>query len=111
MSDERHDAVSRRAYELWQREGGEHGRHEDHWHRATRELTEESVDVPVNVTAPDGTTMPVATAVEEVGEEQQAPAKTPRKRAAAKPAVETDPVPPPASGVKPSAKPRKPKAK
>lgn len=38
MSDDRHARVSRRAYELWEQDGGEHGRHEDHWRQADLEL-------------------------------------------------------------------------
>jgi hypothetical protein len=122
MSDQRHDAVSRRAYELWEQEGGEHGRHEDHWHRAAREVEE-----GVNVTAPDGTTMPVATAVEAQGQAAQEPADSPAakptRRRAVKPAGEPADSPAAATpraakapakalpGEKTPAKPRKPKAK
>ena len=92
MSDDRHDRVSRRAYELWEQEGGEHGRHEDHWHRAHAEFQE-------SVAAPDGTTLTVpANTVEDTAE-----AKPARKRPAAKPAATT--------ADKSPAKPRKPKAK
>jgi hypothetical protein len=35
-----HDDISRRAYEIWQEHGGEHGRHDDHWAQAERELRE-----------------------------------------------------------------------
>ena len=38
MTDDRHAEVSRRAYELWEREGGEHGRHDEHWRQANLEL-------------------------------------------------------------------------
>ncbi len=75
MSDERHEAVSRRAYELWEQEGGEHGRHEDHWHRAAGEIGGGSGDVAV--TAPDGTTMDVAAAP------AKKPAAKPRAKAGA----------------------------
>lgn len=33
-------AISARAYELWEQSGGEHGRDQEHWHRAVRELRE-----------------------------------------------------------------------
>ncbi|MDB6092677.1 MAG: hypothetical protein JWM32_239 [Verrucomicrobia bacterium] len=33
------DAIAARAYELWQQSGSEHGRHEDHWYQAERELS------------------------------------------------------------------------
>ena len=42
MTDDRHEAVSRRAYELWEKEGGAHGRHEDHWHQAHDEIEAEA---------------------------------------------------------------------
>lgn len=91
MSDDRQTRVSRRAYELWEQEGGEHGRHEDHWHRANAEIEDD-----VAVVAPDGTTLIVpADATEGV-------AKPARNRAAPK-AVPAAPAAP--------AKPRKPKAK
>lgn len=32
------EEISRRAYELYEQRGGEHGRHEDDWHQAEREL-------------------------------------------------------------------------
>lgn len=97
MSDDRHDAVSRRAYELWQQEGGDHGRHEDHWQRASREIDEAA---PMG--APDGTTLAVAPSETDLADPE--PAKSPRKRASAQPAA-----PQPASTA--AAKPRKPRAK
>lgn len=120
MSDDRHDRVRRRAYELWEQQGGEHGRDQDHWHRASAEIDGAE---DVSVAAPDGTTMtmPVETTSDD--------AKPVRKRAAPKaPAAAGTPAapPPPASARKVSAvrapadkapagkapaKPRKPKAK
>jgi hypothetical protein len=32
--------VRRRAYQLWQESGEEHGQHDNHWHQATREYDE-----------------------------------------------------------------------
>lgn len=63
MSDQRHDAVSRRAYELWEKEGGGHGKHEEHWHQASREIGEQGQEQETeqatgpSTAAPDGTTM------------------------------------------------------
>lgn len=37
-------AISARAYDLWEREGSPHGRHEEHWHRARRELGADAGD-------------------------------------------------------------------
>lgn len=89
MSDDRHAKVSRRAYELWEQDGGEHGRHEEHWRQAALELEGGSGDAPVAATAddlaglprgdmpaPDGTTMTEPTPPPEV--------KPARKRAAPK---------------------------
>lgn len=115
MSDDRHAKVSRRAYELWEQGGGEHGRHEDHWHQANLELqggegeappahTQEEADASApgtdvvatadelaglprgDIPSPDGTTMTGPAAVQPG-----------RKRAASQ--AETSP------------KPRKPKVK
>jgi hypothetical protein len=90
MSDDRHAKVSRRAYELWEQGGGEHGRHDEHWHQANQELDAASEDAdaaPVIATgdelaglprgeipSADGTTMTEPTAP-----------KPARKRAAPKP--------------------------
>ncbi len=41
MTD-RENKIRQRAYGIWQEEGYPHGRAEDHWHRAAREVTEES---------------------------------------------------------------------
>ena len=86
MSDDRHAKVSRRAYELWEQGGGEHGRHDEHWHQANLELEGGSDDAaPVvatgdelaglphgDVPAADGTTLT-----------EPGPVKPARKRAAA----------------------------
>lgn len=61
MTDERHEKISRRAYELWEKDGGGHGRHDDHWHQAASEhdaegssaanaLPEEPADSPASPT-------------------------------------------------------------
>jgi len=42
MSEERHEKIQRRAYEIWQREGGLHGDHERHWHQAEMEIDREA---------------------------------------------------------------------
>lgn len=38
MDSDKTDRISRRAYELWEAEGRPHGKHDDHWHAAEREL-------------------------------------------------------------------------
>ena len=41
MRSDREERIRQRAYALWQSEGHRHGRHEDHWHRAEREIAAE----------------------------------------------------------------------
>ena len=41
MRSDREERIRRRAYAIWQSEGHAHGRHEDHWHRAEREIAAE----------------------------------------------------------------------
>ncbi|MGN8000164.1 DUF2934 domain-containing protein [Sphingomonas sp. 22176] len=41
MSDDREHKVRERAHAIWQREGEPHGRHDEHWHQANREIDEE----------------------------------------------------------------------
>ena len=41
MRSDRDERIKQRAYDLWQSEGHGHGRHEDHWHRAEREIAAE----------------------------------------------------------------------
>jgi hypothetical protein len=41
MRSDREERIKQRAYALWQSEGHGHGRHEDHWHRAEREIAAE----------------------------------------------------------------------
>jgi len=61
MSDEREQSIRRRAYELWEQGGGDHGRDQDHWHQASGEI-EGAGDAPApNAVAPDGTTFGDAT--------------------------------------------------
>jgi len=40
MSDERHHRIREEAYKLWQKEGQPHGRHDDHWAEAERQVNE-----------------------------------------------------------------------
>jgi hypothetical protein len=41
MTADRNARIQERAYRLWLEEGQPHGRHDEHWHRAERELIEE----------------------------------------------------------------------
>lgn len=36
-------AIQLRAYALWEDDGRPHGKHDEHWHRAKRELTDEQL--------------------------------------------------------------------
>lgn len=42
MDDERDEKIQRRAYEIWEREGGVHGDPEKHWHQAEAEIEREA---------------------------------------------------------------------
>jgi len=48
MGDERHEKIQKRAYQIWEREGG--GDPEHHWHRAEAEIDREA---PLPLTADD----------------------------------------------------------
>lgn len=41
MDDARLERIRRKAYELWELEGGAHGRHDDHWSEAERIVADE----------------------------------------------------------------------
>jgi hypothetical protein len=41
MSTELEERIRQRAYELWEREGSQHGNDQDHWHQAALEIEEE----------------------------------------------------------------------
>lgn len=43
MTDREHQ-IRERAYNIWEAEGYPHGRAEDHWHRAAREVAETGAD-------------------------------------------------------------------
>jgi len=46
MNPERLRRIEKRAYALWEAEGQPHGRHEEHWRRAAREIeTEETAGI------------------------------------------------------------------
>jgi len=40
------DRISRRAHEIWEREGQPHGRHDEHWARAQVEIEAEDATQP-----------------------------------------------------------------
>ena len=41
MQSDRHTRNKDRAYHIWLSEGRPHGKHDDHWHRAEREIAAE----------------------------------------------------------------------
>jgi hypothetical protein len=41
MRSDREERIKERAYALWLAEGRAHGKHQDHWHRAEREIAAE----------------------------------------------------------------------
>jgi Protein of unknown function (DUF2934) len=44
MNGKRDDRIRSRAYGIWEREGRPQGRHEHHWHQASREVEGEASD-------------------------------------------------------------------
>lgn len=44
------DRISRRAHEIWEREGQPHGRHDEHWVRAQAEIEAEDTARPITET-------------------------------------------------------------
>jgi hypothetical protein len=86
--DDREEKVRRRAYDIWEREGREHGRDKEHWRRATEEVepTSEAEARPDAAAsgAPEGAAAPGTTSGK-IGEAYQG---SQRKRARA--AAEAD---------------------
>lgn len=85
MSANPHEAIARRAYEIWEAEGHPHGRDREHWEQAAAELGD-SAPMPENFHSSD----PVASedAAEAAPEPAAAPKKAPVRRR--KPAAEAD---------------------
>lgn len=46
MPKTREERIRERAYAIWEREGGQHGRHDEHWQRAETEIGAERPTVP-----------------------------------------------------------------
>ena len=46
MNTEKQKRIEQRAYLFWEAEGQPHGRHEEHWHRAARQIETEE-DAPI----------------------------------------------------------------
>jgi hypothetical protein len=53
MTADRNARIEERAYHIWLEEGQPHGRHDEHWHRAERELIEEENRLRENSAATD----------------------------------------------------------
>jgi hypothetical protein len=100
MSSERKTSVEQRAYKIWEEEGRPHGRDQEHWHRAERDLAGRT----------DATKTPGASSVEATPETA---AKAKRKAApkSAKPAVSTAAKPARTNAAKPAKTAKAPKAK
>lgn len=50
MSDDKHDRIRQRAFEIWEQAGQPHGDHESHWHQAVQEIEAEdgpAIDAPL----------------------------------------------------------------
>ena len=45
MQSDRQQRINERAYHIWVAEGRVHGRHDEHWQRAEREIAEEELRV------------------------------------------------------------------
>jgi hypothetical protein len=45
MQSDRQERISERAYQIWLAEGRGHGRHDEHWQRAEREIAEEELRI------------------------------------------------------------------
>ena len=53
MTTDRNARIEERAYHIWLEEGQPHGRHDEHWRRAERELIEEENRLRENSAATD----------------------------------------------------------
>lgn len=91
MSANPHEAIARRAYEIWESEGHPHGRDREHWEQAAFELGDVT-PMPENFHSSD----PVAS-------EEAAPADEPAPADEAVPADEPAPKKAPARRRKPAA--------
>lgn len=99
MASGDHERIRRKAYEIWEKEGKPHGRHEDHWRAAhessdgAQDSSDRSEDAagltagqPRDATAQDDAAESVAADPEsgKPSKDKAAPVKAPKKAAAAK---------------------------
>jgi hypothetical protein len=98
MTNELEDRIRKRAYELWERDGAQHGKDQDHWHQAALEIEEEDRKAsrkPKRGKADQSEAMKAAEAaarahgfsLEEVAKDDEKPGK--KKRAASTASVES----------------------
>src|ERR1700692_2673706 len=83
MQSDRQQRMRQRAYQIWVAEGRGHGRHDEHWQRAEREIAEEELRIAAAIadraagTATSARRRPTA-----AGSEQAAATATGKSRAA-----------------------------
>ena len=81
--------IRERAYQIWEREGRVHGRHEEHWHSAKLELTAAPQDAsPIALRSPAAEAPKKSRARTKVAEAQAPATPTPerKRRTPARPA-------------------------
>jgi len=112
MSDDREASIRRRAYELWEQGGGDHGRDQEHWHQASGEVDAASSkgDQPANAVAPDGTVIGKGSdTADQAGETDDGKGASIVDAEVTTPAAPASPAA--AAPAKPAPRPRKPKTK
>jgi hypothetical protein len=88
MQSDRHERISERAYQIWVAEGRAHGHHEEHWHRAEREIAEEELRLAAAMADPAARTMrnrARPAGAKAAGAKPAAAAPAPRRGVAARP--------------------------
>lgn len=73
MAPDREHRIRERAHALWEQEGRPEGRHEDHWHQASREVGDD--EGPGRRPATDGRSPSITDAPEPVGDSLEEIAK------------------------------------
>ena len=88
MRSDREERIRQRAYQIWQSEGHAHGRHEDHWHQAEREIAAE--ETARSSKAPRRTTRSRTTSISKTIAPKSAVTKATAARAARSRAMPSD---------------------
>lgn len=70
---DREDKIRQRAYSIWEEEGHPHGRADDHWHRAAREMGAARADAGSADVLPDVGEAPSLQMTEAASAEKPAP--------------------------------------